>query len=237
MRLVVLGESTVQGGSWLDRTEQRYPDILANLVQLCLDEKVEYHNAGLGASVIAPSSPGYEASYKPSAAERLDAEVIEKRPDILVIAYGLNDMRAGMEPNAFGAELRSLIDRVRAKCDPVIVLVNVYHMTAWKSYQPFDRGGRLVTIAYNETIRGIAEERGCLYADVWAAEAERDWLIHQDGVHANVVGNIIIANEVFRVLAQNLPALCEDITRRHADTEWTRRTAEWRRGQVEESGR
>ena len=235
MKIIVLGESTVQGGGWLDRIEQRYPDILANLIQSCLDQKIEYYNAGLGASVIAPSSPGYKASQKPSAAERLDSEVIAKHPDILVIAYGLNDMRAGMDPQSFGVELRSLIDRVRRKCEPLTVLVNVYHMTAWKSYQPFDRGSREATIHYNSVIRDSADENGCLYADVWGAEGERDWMIHQDGVHANVLGNIVIANEIFKLIAQNLPGLAEDITRRHGETEWTRRTAAWRPSRVEES--
>lgn len=235
VRLVVLGESTVQGGPWLDRMEQRYPDILARLLQSCLREKVRYHNAGVGASVISPASPGYEASAKPSAAERLDSDVIAKRPDILVVAYGLNDMRAGMPPEGFGGELRELIRRVRARCDPLIVLANVYHMTAWRSYPPFDKGNREATLAYNAEIRAVADAESCLYADVWRAQAERDWMIHQDGVHANVLGNIVIANEIFKVIAQNLPPLAEDITRRHANTDWTRHTEEWRRGQVEES--
>lgn len=229
MKLVVLGESTVQGGPWLDRTEQRYADLLAGMLGSCLEGKLDYHNAGLSASVIAPSSPGYEASAKPSASERLDAEVIAHRPDVLVIAYGLNDMRSGMEIGLFGRELRSLVDRVRARLSPLIVLATVYHMTGWRSYPPFDKGSPAAIRLYNALIRLVAAEKGCACADIWTAMGERDWLVHQDGVHANVVGNLVIASEIFATIARSLPALADDVIRRHADTDWTRSTAPQRR--------
>ena len=229
VKLVVFGESTVQGGPWLDRTEQRYADLLAGMLRACLDAEIAYHNAGLSASVIAPASPGYEASAKPSAAERLDAEVIAHRPDVLVIAYGLNDMRAGMEIGLFGRELRALVDRVRARCSPLVVLATVYHMTAWRSYPPFDKGSPEAIRTYNALIRLVAAEKGCACADIWTAMGERDWLVHHDGVHANVVGNLVIAGELFATIARAMPGLADDVLRRHAATEWTRTTAEWRR--------
>jgi len=34
-RLVILGESTVQGGSWLERQDQRFADIVARLIDAC----------------------------------------------------------------------------------------------------------------------------------------------------------------------------------------------------------
>ena len=229
VKLVVLGESTVQGGPWLDRTEQRYADILAGSLGSCIDGTLDYHNAGLSASVIAPSSPGYDASAKPSASERLDTEVIAHRPDILVIAYGLNDMRSGMDIGLFGRELRSLVDRVRARCTPLVVLATVYHMTAWRSYAPFDKGSPETIRLFNALIRLVAAEKGCACADIWTAMGERDWLVHQDGVHANVVGNLVVASELFATIARALPGLAQDVLRRHASTEWTRTTAEWRR--------
>ena len=80
--LVVLGESTVQGGGWLTKKEERWADILARLIEDAQEEPLRYHNAGLGASVISPHSPDYEASVKPSAVERLQTEVLDHQPDL-----------------------------------------------------------------------------------------------------------------------------------------------------------
>jgi len=135
-RMVVLGESTVEGGGWLAEPAERWPDLLWHQLEQAQEQSINYYNAGLGASVISPQSPGYEASIKPSAAERLDGQVIANKPDLLVIAYGLNDMRAGMPVAAFIEELRKIIIRIRKLLHPLIVLANVYHMSAYQYYPP-----------------------------------------------------------------------------------------------------
>jgi lysophospholipase L1-like esterase len=123
--LVVLGESTVAGGGWLSKTEHRWADVLWKLLEDAQEQTLAYHNAGIGASVISPKSPGYKASIKPSAAERLQEEVVSHNPDIVVIAYGLNDMRAGMDCSEFRSEMEKLLDRTRHAIDPMLVIANV----------------------------------------------------------------------------------------------------------------
>jgi lysophospholipase L1-like esterase len=220
--LVVLGESTVEGGPWLRNTGERWADILHRLLEEAQEQPLRYHNAGLGASVIAPSSPGYAASNKPSAAERLDGEVIAHKPDLLVIAYGLNDMRAGMRLADFRAELESVIRRVRTKLTPLIVLVAVYHISAYDRYPPFDRGSVAATKRYNARLRSLAKARGCVFADVWAAEGQADHVVHPDTVHANKLGNLLIAHEVFEAIVHAAPGIARNVQRRDAGTEWTR---------------
>ncbi|MBI4580938.1 MAG: hypothetical protein HY718_14620 [Planctomycetes bacterium] len=100
-RMVILGESTVQGGGWLSRTEERYVDILARLINDVQGEPMEYINKGIGANAISPRSPGYAQSIKPSAMERYEQDVIANHPDLFIMAYGLNDMRAGMDLKEF----------------------------------------------------------------------------------------------------------------------------------------
>ena len=65
-RIAVLGESTVEGGGWVPAQEDRYADVLVSLINRVQAGPVEYFNCGIGASVISPRSPGYEASRKPS---------------------------------------------------------------------------------------------------------------------------------------------------------------------------
>ena len=222
-KLVVLGESTVEGGGWLAGDDERYADILARLIETAQEEPLEYLNAGVGASVISPASPGYEASAKPSAAERLDEQVIDRAPDLLVIAYGLNDMRAGMPVEAFRDEMVALLDRVDAAIHPAIVLVNVYYMTAYHNFPPFDRGSPEATRAYNRMLEALADERGLIYADVYGAEAGCAHVVHLDTVHANKIGNLLIAHRVFEAIARHCPGLAGSARRRDETTEWSKR--------------
>jgi lysophospholipase L1-like esterase len=227
-RMVVLGESTVEGGPFLDRLEQRWADVLAELISGCQDEPMQYYNQGIGANCISPRSPGYEASKKPSALERYRQDVIALQPDLFILCYGLNDMRAGMHPELFRQDMKTIITAVHEACHPLTVLTTVYHMTGYRSWEPFDQGGIDQTQVYNEVIRQLAESMDCLFADVWQAEGCADWLIHPDGVHANAIGNLAIAHRVFEVLIQNCSGLSAATNRRVWSTEWTRETTQAR---------
>jgi lysophospholipase L1-like esterase len=227
-RLVILGESTVEGGPWLLIQEDRYADILARLIGECQGAPIEYHNKGIGANAISPRSPGYADSQKPSALERYQSDVITLSPDLFVLAYGLNDMRAGMPIPDFREDMTTIIREVKAACSPVIVLTTVYYMTGWKSYPPYDKGSIEATLQYNDCIRGLAEEFDCILADIWSAEWGADWVIHYDGVHANKVGNLLIAHKIFEAIAQHASGLTVKVMQDALPTEWTSNTTQSR---------
>ena len=169
-RLVVLGESTVEGGGWLQSDSERWTDVLVELINRCQVNRLEYLNKGIGANAISTRSPGYESSAKPSALERYRDDVIAHEPDLFILCYGLNDMRAGMAIDDFTADMRTIVADAREACDPLVVLTTIYYMTGWKSHPPFDRGSVELTERYNAAIASLAEEEGCLLSDLWAAE-------------------------------------------------------------------
>ena len=234
-RLVVLGESTVEGGGWIQGPEERFSDILWKQLETAQEQTINYHNAGVGASVISPASPGYDASTKPSAAERLDDEVIAKNPDLLLIAYGLNDMRAGMPHADFRLELEKIINRIKERINPMIVIVNVYHMSAYHYYPPFDKGSLEKTQQYNAMLEAVAHENKFVYADIWAAEGQRDHLINPDTVHANKVGNMIIANKIFEAIVLAAAGIVDNVNKRDATTKWTKGCLKIQQQSVEKS--
>jgi lysophospholipase L1-like esterase len=223
-RMVILGESTVEGGPWLADPTHRYADVLANLISVCQGAPIEYHNKGIGANAISPRSPGYENSRKPSALERYQDDVIALKPDLFILCYGLNDMRAGMPLPDFREDMATIIKDVKAACDPLVVLTTVYYMTGWKSYPPYDKGSVELTLQYNDCIRSLADEFDCIVADVWAAEGGADWLIDPDGVHANRVGNLLIAHRIFEAIAQHASCLSAKSFHDLADTKWRKDT-------------
>jgi lysophospholipase L1-like esterase len=227
-KMVILGESTVQGGEWLVKREYRFADILVGLINLCQEHPIEYLNKGIAANVISPRSPGYKDSAKPSAQERYREDVIALHPDLFILCYGLNDMRAGMHLEEFRQDMQAIISDVSEANHPVIVLTTVYHMTGYRSWPPFDRGSQELTALYNEVIRQLARRNACILADVYGAEAQADWLIHHDGVHANRVGNLLIANKIFEAIAQHCSGVSDATFRADENTAWTTTTVKQR---------
>jgi hypothetical protein len=82
---------------------------LAELINACQETPVTYYNKGIGANSISPRNPGYEKSAKPSALERYETEVISLTPDLFVLCYGLNDMRAGIPVDNFTQDMQTII--------------------------------------------------------------------------------------------------------------------------------
>ena len=223
-RLVILGESMVSGGGgrWLQSDEQRYADILVRLINVCQDEPLEYHNKGIGGNAISPRSPGYPQSTKPSALERYQKDVIDLKPDLFILAYGTNDMVAGMPIPDFREDMAHILADVKRACAPVTVLTTIYYMTGWKSWPPYDKGTPELAFRYNDCIRSLAEEFGCILADVWAAAGGADWLIHYDGAHANSVGCMLTANRIFEAICQHASCLTDKAFAQVRDTDWSR---------------
>jgi lysophospholipase L1-like esterase len=193
-RVVVLGESHVAQGTWV-----RVFGALLNEFQG--PPPAEIIAAGVGGSVISPRSPGYATSGKPSAAERFREEVIARQPDLVIVSYGLNDMRAGMHPEEFRQELTAIVSEIRAKLDPVIVLTNVYNMSAYALYPPFDKGSVAAAEIYNLMIRQVANQQDALLSDIWQAEGVAPWVMTADTVHSNRLGHTLIGHQVFQTVA------------------------------------
>jgi len=211
--LLTLGESTTWG-MCATTEERRWGNLLARLIAEFQGRPLTLLNKGISANSISPRSPGYEASAKPSALERLERDVLAHKPDLFVCSYGLNDMRCRMHPEEFREDLRTVVRTVRGHCDPVTVLTTVYHMTGWDRYAPFDQGSPEAMRVFNLVIKQVAEEEGAILADIHAAEGCADWMIHPDGVHANDLGHRIIAHRVFEALAQRCS--CLGLTSEHA---------------------
>jgi lysophospholipase L1-like esterase len=230
-RLVILGESMVSGGAgrWLQNNEQRYADVVAQLISTCQEKPVEYLNKGIGGNAISQRSPGYPQSTKPSALERYKTDVIDLNPDLFILAYGTNDMVAGMPVADFREDMARIISDVKKACAPMIVLTTIYYMTGWKSWPPFDKGSVELSLAYNDCIRGLANEFDCVVADVWAAAGGADWLIHYDGAHSNRVGCLVIGHRVFEAICQHASGLTQQTFSQIQRTDWSQMAIRKRR--------
>jgi len=227
--MVVMGESHV-AGMCATEERRRWVNIVADLVSDFQGAPVTLYNKGISANAISPRSPGYAASAKPSALERYRTDVIALKPDLFILSYGLNDMRAGMPPEDFRQDMAHIITQVKEACDPVMVLTTVYHMSAYDWYPLYDLGSVAATQVFNLVIRQLAQHHGCLLADIWEGEGQADWVIHPDTVHANDLGHLLIANRVFEAIAAHCSGVATRVTQDlAADRAEVLRTVEQRR--------
>ena len=163
-RLIALGESTTWGycvsskdKCWVNQSVQMLEDFQGS--------KIELINQAIGSNVLTLKCPAYDApasGWEPvgaSALERVDADLIAHNPDMIYLSYGLNDSRGGTPPETFRQEYQKLIDQIRAKIDPTIVIVNTYYMHEHAySKQNWDHSNYELTEVYNRVIKELAEK-------------------------------------------------------------------------------
>ncbi|MEX0726365.1 MAG: SGNH/GDSL hydrolase family protein [Planctomycetaceae bacterium] len=208
--LVTLGESTTAGG-WASYRERCWANQLARQINEFQRIPLQLINVGIGANVISTRSPNYEKSGKPAALERLDDHVVKHQPDLLVVSYGLNDARGGTPLELFAAEMRTLIDRVRRRIQPLFVLLGPYYMTGFDQFGPdWNHASLAVFHQFNDAIQKIADDEKCLFVDLLDAYGRAPWLVHHDGVHANDLGHRVVANRVFETLASHCSGLARE---------------------------
>lgn len=128
---------------------------------------------------------------------RLEQKVLAEQPDLVLVAFGMNDQNVGSVPlDRFEANLGELVDRIRKNTPAEVVLLSSclpnpnWHYTS----------GRMPE--YGEVTRKVAREKGCAFADVltnWKAVVDRkkpEDLLANNVNHPNDFGHWVY----FRVL-------------------------------------
>lgn len=130
---------------------------------------------------------------------RLGRDVIEPRPDLVTINFGVNDAFSGISPQQFSDNLRDMVSGIRAAgCDRVLMLSCESIPEEWAEQE---------VLPYWEAMKVLAEDMGCVYADVhgrWVEELkggrpESDLIISGD-LHPNEEGHRLIAEAVFETM-------------------------------------
>jgi len=205
--LVTLGDSITAGGT-VTRRECCWVSLLANQISEAQGAPLALVNSGRGGDVISARSAGAFHSHNqgyPTALERFEKDVIDHRPDLVILAYGLNDVVCGTPLHIFLDDLETLTTAIHSRTGALIVLLDCYFTNwVWPDQPDFlVYGRRGVALAYNLAIKELADRLGVLFADVWDAMGEAPWVVDRDGVHPNNLGHRLIAGRVFEVLARN----------------------------------
>ncbi len=189
-RIVFLGDSITHGGHYLASFQ--------NALWCLMPEKnLSFFNAGVSGDVAA------------HALERLDAEVIAQKPNVVTILLGMND--AGYQ--AFNEELlanyrrdmTAIVKRLREETEAKLVLLSPTYFDQQQvpdgGADHLDYNGTL--IRYGDVCRQLAEEYKCRFVDLnapllQATERLRirdaDATLVPDAVHPAEAGGMVMAH-------------------------------------------
>ncbi len=141
--IVALGDSIVEGYG----VSEGWPEMLArNLVASFPDVRVI--NAGRSGDT---AGQGFS---------RLDDDVLSHNPDLVLVSFGLNDMKNGHTVELFRQDLGKVVDRISAHGATVVLL------TTTRLQKGTSMVARFNPAPFNETIRAIAEGKGVWLIDV-----------------------------------------------------------------------
>lgn len=169
--------------------------------------------AGVKGAVKIPAGLGGNKSTQMS--ERLDRDVLVKRPQWMLFSCGVNDVwhgKNGVELERYEALVSGIFDRCAASN------VNVIVLTATMISENAQHPNNIKLAGYNDWLRAEAKRRGYRLADLNAdmqAELARlkaedpkrgGNLLTIDGVHMKFPGNCMMAWGILRTMGVN-PAL------------------------------
>lgn len=156
---------------------------------------------GVKASAIPAGIGGHKSNQM---LERLERDVLSKKPDWMTLSCGVNDVwhgTNGVPLERYTANITKIVEQCQAAGVKVMIL------TATMIGEDQSNPNNQKLVAYNEFLRTLAKERGCLLADLNAdmqaaiakvGAEKKGNLLTSDGVHMNPAGNQMMAIGVLK---------------------------------------
>lgn len=150
-RIIAYGDSIAAGGE-ATSAALRFPDrYAAHLAARFPKAEIELENGATGGDSTV------------NGLERLEEKVLSRKPDLVLIGFGMNDHNVrGVEPDRFEENLVAIAARIREETGAEVLLHSAFPPN------PDWRFGSHRMAAYAEATRRAAERLNAPYADVFA---------------------------------------------------------------------
>jgi len=189
VRIVSLGDSVTlsYGGDRSPWVSHSWPAILGRILSSNLGERVEVVNSGVNGDTTR------------LALARIDRDVFQHNPDLLIVMFGLNDalsLHRGLSIEEYENNLR-LIAELASYRGVRVVFMTPNPVT--ERFERYDSGRSLERLLkYVEAVRRVAGERGAKLVDLFELFQRDDYYrsLIRDGIHPNYDLQGVIANYV-----------------------------------------
>ena len=188
---VSVGDSITQGCMAINERTDSWVAHLGELISEAQGKKVTQINRGIGGTKMSTPHQHY-----PAAKDTVQQYIVSLNPDLITIAYGINDFHAGTTLKTFMEDYRNYLQEVVESCPNAVIIV------CGLLYKGNDQDGKRVR-EWNDAIREMAEEFGVIYCDTYNDMYGINWLL-ADGLHPNNAGYRVMASTVFRTLCENV---------------------------------
>ena len=158
---------------------------------------------------------------------RVDRDVIQKKPQIMTLSCGVNDVwhgKNGVPLEDYKKNITGIVDKAKAAG------IQVYILTATMITENPQHPNNEKLAAYNEFLRSLAKEKSCTLVDL-----NRDMqdqiaslkskhpkikgnLLTVDGVHMNPLGNMMMAKGILRAFGMTDAQLAK------AEASWNKKS-------------
>ncbi len=152
---------------------------------------------------------GISGNDTAAALKRMEHDVLRHAPDLVVVMFGMNDVRS-QTPESFRRNLGDIVDRAQRGGAEVLLLTP----NAIGSEDPVRPPARLRE--YAQMVRDVARERSLPLVDTYSVYAavlatdRRAWeRLMSDNIHPNMRGHKIFAEEVARTITGRRVTLAE----------------------------
>jgi lysophospholipase L1-like esterase len=182
-RIVFLGDSITDGHT--------YPLLVAQALAAAHRPVPVCINAGIGGDTAAGMR------------RRIERDVLVRRPTLVTVSAGINDVLHKVKPADYEADVRAIIRQVRAKDVPLILLTT---SVLGPKHAEADRA----LAEYNAILHRLAQEYHYPVAEanrlMQEARGQGKQLLDDDQVHPNFEGHRLIARAVLDALgARDVP--------------------------------
>jgi len=123
---------------------------------------------------------------------RFDSTVAIYNPEIIIVAYGTNDV--GPHVSGFKANLEGIV--IKAKNLGARVFINLIGPISYPGKEEYSE--------YNDIIRRIASKHGAVVIDVLTPLSQNPGAYLVDGMHYSSAGASVVAHTVFSYVSQYL---------------------------------
>lgn len=176
--VVAFGDSIVEGYN----QPEGWPEMLARDLNARFPD-VQVINSGVSGNTAA------------NGLARLERDVLEHNPDLVLIAFGLNDMKNGESAVTFASNLTAVVDGILSEGSRPVL------MTTTRLQKGASILGRVNPAPFNDAIRQIAEDKDVYLIDVhekFKGYNTPEYLM--DVAHPNAEGYRVLADIILEGL-------------------------------------